>query len=112
MGKIAVAAPSIRTADHRTIAIAPKVADPFYLKPEWRALMARLIAERGRRCEDPACQAPRRGAGGRIFGDHIKELRDGGAELDPANILLRCGACHSRKTAAARARRLAAPARG
>jgi hypothetical protein len=42
-----------------------------------------------------------------VFGDHIVELRDGGAPLDPANVLLRCGRCHTTKTVAERARRTA-----
>ena len=82
-----------------------KRADAFYSTPAWRALVARLIKQRGRRCEDPEhdCSTPRFGV--RIFGDHIIEKRDGGAPLDPRNILLRCGSCHTRKTAAERAQR-------
>lgn len=88
---------------------AAKLADPFYLSPEWRALMDSIIVERfgsreRARCEDPDCKAPHR-RGIRIFGDHIKELRDGGAMLDRGNVLCRCGSCHSLKTAAARAAR-------
>lgn len=64
-------------------------------------MMATIIAERGRRCE--ACGR----SGTRIFGDHIIELRDGGAPLDPSNIRCLCGSCHTRKTVAARADRLA-----
>jgi 5-methylcytosine-specific restriction endonuclease McrA len=65
---------------------------------EWRALVRSIIAKRGRRCE-------RCGSSKRIFGDHIEELRDGGAALDPANVELLCGSCHTAKTAAARAAR-------
>jgi len=107
MARIKTAASLIRPAEYRTAPPPAKEADPFYLSPAWRALVARLIAQRGRRCEDPDCRKPDRGAGGRIFGDHIKELRDGGAPLDERNVLLRCGSCHSRKTAAERARRMA-----
>ena len=82
-----------------------KAPDPFYLSPEWRALMAEIIAERGRRCEDPVCE--RTAPPSRVFGDHIVELADGGAPLDKRNVMLRCGACHTRKTAAARAARTA-----
>jgi len=67
--------------------------------------MARLIKERGRRCEE--CGRTRDDAGKpvRIFGDHIKELRDGGAPLDPGNVKLLDGRCHTRKTLRERARR-------
>lgn len=76
----------------------PKVADPFYLSPEWRALMRRIKKERGAHCEH--C-----GAGGRIIGDHVVEIKDGGERLDPRNVRLMCMPCHNRKTAKARGKR-------
>lgn len=36
----------------------PKTADSLYLSPEWRALVASIIAERGRICEDRQCPTP------------------------------------------------------
>ncbi|OQC19047.1 MAG: HNH endonuclease [Planctomycetes bacterium ADurb.Bin069] len=80
------------------VKVAPKVADPFYLSAEWRRLVARLKRERGAACE-------RCGSGHRLIGDHVVERRDGGAELDPANVELLCQACHNAKTAKARAAR-------
>lgn len=97
----------VRTLDLRTVRPPPKRADCFYSSPEWRALMSCIIAQRGRRCEDPEHDPVRPRTGIRVFGDHVHELRDGGAPLDPRNILLRCGSCHSRKTAAAARRRKA-----
>jgi 5-methylcytosine-specific restriction endonuclease McrA len=94
--------PGMRSIDTRSAAPAAKKAAPFYLTPEWRDLIASIIAERGRRCE--ACSR----TGTRIFGDHIRELQDGGAALDRRNIRLLCGACHTAKTAAARAARMRA----
>ena len=82
-----------------------KRADPFYVSPAWRTLIAFLIKERGRRCEDPAHDPATPRSGKVIYGDHVRERRDGGAPLDPRNILLRCGSCHTTKTAAERARR-------
>jgi 5-methylcytosine-specific restriction protein A len=84
----------------------PKVAAPFYLTLEWRALMKRIEAKRGRRCEDPTCKNPR-GPWSRIYGDHIIEIQDGGALLDEGNVMQRCPPCHGRKTAAARGARAA-----
>ena len=83
---------------HR-LAPGPKRAASIYKSPEWRALLTAIIAQRGRRCEDCAR------TGCRIFGDHVIELSDGGSALDPRNIRLLCGSCHSTKTAAARAAR-------
>jgi 5-methylcytosine-specific restriction protein A len=83
----------------------PKTAAPVYGSPEWRALIAGIIRDRGRRCEDPICKTPGR-TGMRVYGDHIRELQDGGALLDPSNIQLLCAPCHGRKTAAERDKRL------
>lgn len=80
-------------------AVAPKKAESFYLSREWRALVSRLKRERG-------CWCKRCGSTHRVIGDHVLELKDGGAPLDPANVELLCQACHNGKTAAARAARV------
>jgi hypothetical protein len=83
----------------------PKRGDRFYESGPWRALMTELIAQRGRRCENPSCQTPGRGEGGRVYGDHIVELQDGGEPLNPRNVQLLCARCHGRKTRDERIRR-------
>lgn len=100
MGKLKTISTTIRTVDARSVKPLPKTAEAFYLSPEWRALMKRIIAKRGRRCEE--CER----TGTRIFGDHIIELKDGGAPLDEANVMCRCGSCHTKKTVVARAARM------
>ena len=50
--------------------------------------MAHLTKVRGRRCQDP--EHDPLSSTGRIYGDHVVELRDGGEFLDPRNICLRC----------------------
>jgi 5-methylcytosine-specific restriction protein A len=87
------------------VTVREKQAAPFYLSPEWKALMRHLIGVRGRRCEDPEHDRAKPREGVRIYGDHVIEVKDGGALLDPANIMLRCAPCHGRKTALERARR-------
>jgi len=89
----------VGTADTRTVRPAPKVVNPFYQSPEWTHLRSTLIRTRGARCQD--CGR----TDGRLFADHVVELQDGGAALDPANIRLLCGACHTAKTARVRADR-------
>lgn len=79
---------------------APKRALADYRSPEWRALIARIIAKRGRQCE--RCGA----RGGRIYGDHKIELRDGGALLDENNVELLCAKCHGAKTEQAKRARV------
>lgn len=80
------------------VRVAPKVAEGFYQSPEWRSLVARIKRERGAWCE-------RCGSSERVIADHIVERKDGGADLDPANIELLCAKHHAAKTAQARARR-------
>jgi len=105
MKRIGIASPRVPTADSRRAPSPPKTADPVYYSREWRSLIARIIRVRGRRCEHPDHVGPHNPTT-RIFGDHIIELRDGGALLDPANVMLLCGSCHTRKTVAARQDRL------
>lgn len=84
--------------------VPPKAADPFYLSPAWRTLMRAILAARGRSCQAVGCKAP--DAPGVRYGDHIEELRDGGARLDPGNVMVMCPSCHQLKTVkAARHRR-------
>lgn len=97
MGRLKALQPAIGALPPR-LRPPPKVADSFYLSPEWRALVAKLKRERGAWCE-------RCGSKHRLIGDHVRELRDGGAPLDPGNVELLCQPCHNRKTAEARARR-------
>lgn len=81
------------------IAAAPKIALPFYQTPEWKAL-------RSMRMKDPDyAAAKRRARGGRVILDHIKELRDGGAALDPKNTQWLTFAEHQAKTEAEKRRR-------
>ena len=79
----------------------PKRADSFYTSPEWRTLMTVIRTKR------PACCEKCGRTGTRLFGDHIKEIKDGGARLDERNIQLLCGSCHTSKTNKARAERYA-----
>ena len=93
--------PMLRTADTRAARIPDKTADPRYLTPEHRAWREGVIARAGGRCQHPGCRRSGR------FADHIVELKDGGAALDPANGQYLCGSHHTLKTAARRAARLA-----
>lgn len=102
----------VKAIDTRRVQPPPKTADPFYSSALWRQLMADIIAERGRICEDPHCDGKTHHPGMRVFGDHIVELRDGGTPLDKHNVRLLCGAAHTRKTAQARAKRLAEKPKG
>lgn len=85
----------------------PKIRADIYGTPEWKELVKRMIRERGRRCENPACRRmyDAQGIAIRIFVDHKIELADGGAPWDDGNLQLLCGSCHTTKTLKAKARR-------
>jgi hypothetical protein len=85
----------------------PKQRDPFYGSAEWKKLIASIVEERGRRCQQCGRTHDADGQPIRVFGDHELELKDGGAALDRSNIKLLCGSCHTAKTIAARAERAA-----
>ncbi len=74
------------------LAPAPKVAASVYRSKEWKQLLAQVIAARGRLCQKCGSRS------GRIYGDHVIELRDGGAALDKRNVMLLCATCHGAKT--------------
>lgn len=105
MSRLPTLQPRIKVLDARRVRPEPKRAESIYSTPEYRQWRAIVIARANGRCQDPACRTPHR-LPSRLFADHIVELRDGGAPFDPANGLARCGACHTRKTADARAKRL------
>jgi 5-methylcytosine-specific restriction protein A len=99
-----------RVIDARAVKPEAKRADPFYLTPEYRAWREVVIARAGRRCEAiderTGRRCPKAEPRHRMFADHIKEVRDGGAPYDPTNGRCLCGSHHTRKTAQARADRL------
>ena len=103
---------TLRTLKPRIASLPPRVqppakrADPAYVSPEWRSLVARIIAERGRQCENCGRFRDEDGAPIRIFGDHIVELKDGGPLLDAGNVMLLCGSCHTAKSNWERTKRM------
>lgn len=94
----------VETLDTSIAALPPKTVAPIYQTPEYAAWRAAVIARANGRCQDRNCTA-RHYPGQRLFADHVVELKDGGAPFDVSNGLARCGASHTRKTAAARAAR-------
>jgi len=99
--KLRRAPPRMATLGRR-IALAPKMADPFYLSREWRALTEAVKRERCYLCEGCGRQG---GPGERMVCDHVVEIADGGERLDRSNLRVLCAACHARKTADAAVQR-------
>lgn len=68
---------------------------PRVNKRRWEAVRLLAFDRDGWRCVD--C-----GKAGRLEGDHIKPLADGGAIYDLENVATRCTSCHLIKTLADR----------
>lgn len=102
MARLRTLPPRLAVADLRTAKPAPKTADPHYQTQEHRAWSAAVIRRAGGVCQGERCGR----TDTRLFADHIVELKDGGAALDPANGQALCGTCHTTKTHRQRARRM------
>src|SRR5215472_9407616 len=88
--------PRLKAVDTRTAWPEPKPYQPVYYSKAWRRLVAQLKLEWGEYCQACGRHASY------LEADHIVELKDGGAPLDPANLRLLCRPCHARKTNQAR----------
>lgn len=108
MTKVRCIRTTIKTIDTRTVKPPAKTADAELLTPEHRQWAEAIKRRAGYQCEATdngiRCNVK---APARLFSDHIKERRDGGAALDLANGQCLCGRHHTAKTAAERARRMA-----
>ncbi len=91
-------APRLATLDTSIVKAEPKRSDPHYSSAEHLAWRAAVIRRAGFQCEK--CTAR-----GKLYADHIVELRDGGAALDPRNGRALCASCHTKKTNLERVKR-------
>lgn len=101
MGRLKAMPPRVGTLPPR-VAPMPKVADPFYLSAEWLAL--RELRKLDLDYIQAQARAKQDGSR-RLILDHVVEIKDGGARLDPANTTWLTFREHQAKTARARARR-------
>jgi 5-methylcytosine-specific restriction endonuclease McrA len=101
MSKLPIRNARIKPKDRRTAPPKPKVAEDFYGSAAWKGLRERLRKERGGRCETPGCRSH-----GRVILHHIVERKDGGAPLDPRNLIFQCDPCHGAVTARNRSLRI------
>src|SRR5262245_12721200 len=95
--------PRLKPINQAIAAPLPRANEAFYQSAAWRSFSRDIVAERGRVCEDCGRAVP---VPERIHCDHVEELTDGGPRFDRRNITVRCTACHTAKTAAARAERI------
>jgi 5-methylcytosine-specific restriction endonuclease McrA len=95
--------PCLKVVDSKTAHPEPRAYQPVYYSRAWCRLVAQLKLERGEHCQACGKHATY------LEADHIVELKDGGAPLDPTNVRLLCRPCHARKTNQARDERLGIP---
>lgn len=99
MPKIPILKHSIPKLNGRTVQLPPKVRAPIYGTPEHVAWSKHVRARAGYRCE--VCGTSE----GRMYADHVVELRDGGKAYDMSNGQCLCASHHQAKTLAERAKR-------
>lgn len=105
MAKLKMLTPRVPTMDIRRVKPPPKTADPWYLTPEHQHWAAEVIKRANGQCQDPDHKGDRRGH--RLVADHILERRDRpDLALVVSNGRGSCYSCHTRKTAAQRAKRM------
>jgi hypothetical protein len=107
MPKLRSLAFPVAYANTRIVKLSPRLLDPAYSSPEFKAWRTQVIAHAGYQCEaiDHGQRCPKAKPEHRLFADHIIELRDGGELLDLNNGQCLCGEHHTLKTMAARAQR-------
>lgn len=107
MAAIRTLAPLVPRSSGFTVRPEPKAVDPYYLTDEHRAWREQVIRNANDRCQwiENGVRCSKAAPKHRMFADHVRERRDGGAPFDPANGQCLCGRHHSLKTAKARAQR-------
>ncbi len=99
MPRIPMLGTGIPRINGRSVQLPPKQRAPIYGTPEHVAWSKHVIMRAHKQCQK--CGATH----GRMYADHIKELRDGGKALDPSNGQCLCASCHTAKTMVERAKR-------
>lgn len=89
----------LKAANISAARLPPKIADAVYQSAEFKVWREAVMRRDGSTCKCGRTD-------GRMFADHVVEIRDGGAKFDVANGQTLCGRCHTLKTNAERARRL------
>jgi 5-methylcytosine-specific restriction protein A len=100
MPRLKIAPPRIATVRSSRVPVPPKTVAQHYTTTALKAWSAAALRRAGYKCEK--CSR----SDGRLYADHKRELRDGGAALDLGNAQILCAVCHQKKTARARSERM------
>lgn len=100
MTRLRMLAPKVQNISTSAIKAVPKIKNSFYDSPAFRAWRTQVVARAGARCEavDNGQRCTKAWPQHRMYADHVHELRDGGAALDPANGQCLCASHHEIKT--------------
>lgn len=93
MSRLTTMPPRLARARQSIAKPIPKVKDSIYSTPEFREWRRIVVSRAGNRCEQCGSDS------GRMYADHIVELKDGGAPFDPSNGQCLCATHHGLKTA-------------
>ena len=91
----------LRTASLAAARVQERTPLAHYQTPEHRAWRMHVLKRAGFKCEQCGSQFRT------LYADHIHEIKDGGALLDPANGQCLCHNCHVSKSIREKNRRLA-----
>lgn len=107
--RITTLKPRVPTLDTRTAKPLPKEADEHYGTAEHRAWALEVKRRAGWHCEEivGGARCPNKHPTSVMYADHIVEIKDRGAKLDPANGACKCASHNVKKGIQARAARLA-----
>jgi 5-methylcytosine-specific restriction protein A len=98
MPRIPMLGKAIPQLNGRSVQLPPKQRADIYGTPEHTAWAKQVVLRANKQCAK--CGATH----GRMYADHIKELRDGGT-YDMSNSQCLCASCHTSKTMIERAKR-------
>ena len=98
--RLSMLVPRMQRHNGRTVELPPKKVDDWYHSQEHIAWSQEVRKRAGFVCEKCGDNE------GRLFADHINELKDGGDPLDLSNGQCLCASCHTIKTIRERATRL------
>lgn len=100
----------VKTLDTRKAKPLPKETDSHYGTAEHKVWRKAVLDRAGWRCEEvvDGRRCENRHPTSVMYSDHIIEIKDRGAKLDPANGKCRCASHHVKKTLDERAKRMSA----
>lgn len=93
--KLRTLPPVVRAVKSNYVSLPPKETERHYGTAAHREWALAVKRRAGWRCQWPGCTAKHPE---RLYADHVVEIKDGGAALDPSNGMALCAKHHTVKT--------------